>query len=64
MITEGEGIQETSHEEIMVLRGENGIPLKELRKHIKRLVNFAEAGAGDKIREELKRIVPEYEPQG
>ena len=34
----------------------NGLSLKVLRKHIKRLVNFAEAGDGDKIREELKRI--------
>jgi len=34
-----------------------------MRKHIKRLVNFAEAGDGVKIREELKRIVPEYGPQ-
>ena len=40
----------------------NGVTLKVLRKHIKRLVNYAEAGG--KIREELKRIVPEYDPQG
>ena len=39
-----------------------GLSLKVLRKHIKRLVNYAEAGDGDKIREELKRIVPEYKP--
>jgi len=88
LITEGEGIQETEHEEIMVLKAdpqitpvpssgatgqaeitrtrENGeeLTLKKMRKHIKRLVNFAEAGDGDKIREELKRIVPEYKPNG
>lgn len=88
LITEGEGIQETVHEEIMVLRSEVGdrrseggegqksgkdrikregsgdeLTLKRMMKHIKRLVNFAETGDGDKIREELKRIVPEYEPQ-
>ena len=42
----------------------NGLSLKVLRKHIKRLVNYAEAEAGDgvRIREELKRIVPEYKP--
>jgi hypothetical protein len=34
-----------------------------LRKHIKRLVNYAEAGDGVRIREELKRIVPEYKPE-
>ena len=93
LITEGEGIQETEHEEIMVLKAEsskvkgerggdggrmaedgrqrtegggqvgNGLTLKVLRKHIKRLVNYAEAGDGVRIREELKRIVPEYSPQ-
>ena len=36
----------------------NGLTLKVFRKHIKRLVNYAEAGDGEKIREELKRIVP------
>ena len=36
----------------------NGLTLKVLRKHIKRLVNYAEAGDGEKIREELKRIEP------
>lgn len=87
LITEGEGICETEHSEIMVLRAEsskvkgeradgggqmaegsvqvgNGLTLKVLRKHIKRLVNYAEAGDGEKIREELRRIVPEYDPKG
>ena len=41
----------------------NGVTLKVLRKHIKRLVNYTEAGDGGKIREELKRIVPEYRPE-
>ncbi len=83
LITGGEGIQETEHEEIMVLKadpqitrierngaaGVNGaehreaLTLKVLRKHIKRLVNFSEAGDGDKIREELRQIVPEYRPE-
>ena len=40
------------------------LTLKVLRKHIKRLVNYAEAGDGEKIREELRRIVPEYDPKG
>jgi hypothetical protein len=38
--------------------------LKVLRKHIKRLVRLAEACDGEGIREELKRIVPEYDPKG
>jgi len=91
LITEGEGIQETEHDEIMVLRAEDGgrrkeygdqrsevrgqgsesaaehreeLTLKKMRKHIKRLVRLAEACDGDGIREELKRIVPEYKPNG
>lgn len=63
LITEGEGIQETEHEEIMVLRGDNNISMKQMKKHIKRLVNLAEAGDGKGIREELKRVVPEYRPE-
>ncbi|MFO7987347.1 MAG: nucleoside-diphosphate sugar epimerase/dehydratase [Desulfatiglandaceae bacterium] len=73
LITEGEGIQETEHEEIMVLKAdpqitqngdiENGLTLKQMRKHVKRLVNYAEAGDGGKIQEELRRVVPEYNPQ-
>jgi len=42
----------------------DGLTLRMLRKHIKRLVNYAEAGDGDKIREELRRVVPEYNPKG
>ncbi|MDZ7696488.1 MAG: nucleoside-diphosphate sugar epimerase/dehydratase [Deltaproteobacteria bacterium] len=76
LITEGEGICETEHEEIMVLKAdpqitqisqngkiENALTLKRMRKHIKRLVNYAEAGDGEKIRAELKRVVPEYHQQ-
>ena len=76
LITEGEGIQETEHDEIMVLKTDPQIPqitrisendgeltLKKMRKHIKRLVKLAEACDGEGIREELKRIVPEYSPQ-
>jgi len=94
LITEGEGIQETEHEEIMVLKPNGlahgsslmahgtaegrtpvehprwdpgstgqGMTLKKMRKHIKRLVNYAEACDGEKIREELRRVVPEYHQQ-
>ena len=35
-----------------------------MNKHIKRLVKLAEACDGEGIREELKRIVPDYEPWG
>jgi len=40
----------------------NRLTLEKMRKHIKGLVNYAEACDGEKIREELKRIVPEYKP--
>jgi FlaA1/EpsC-like NDP-sugar epimerase len=63
LITEGEGIQDTEHEEIMVLRGDNNISMKELNNHINRLVKLAEACDAKGIKEELKRIVPEYTPQ-
>ena len=49
-----------------IQRGKEGreeLTLKKLRKHIKKLVRLAEACDGDGIREELKRIVPEYSPQ-
>lgn len=63
LITEGEGIEETEHEEIMVLRGDNHTSIKEMNRHIKRLVKLAEAGDAKGIKEELKRVVPEYDPQ-
>jgi len=77
LITEGEGIQETEHEEIMVLRAEssklkaqseegndNELTLRKMNKYIKRLVRLAEACDGEGIREELRKIVPEYQRQG
>jgi len=63
LITDGEGIQETEHKEIMVLRGDIDFSMKEMKEHIEKLVDLAEAGDGKGIRDELKRIVPEYTPQ-
>jgi len=62
LITEGEGIQPTRHEEIMVLQPDECVSLKDLDGHIKTLVNLADSGDADGIRAELKRIVPEYDP--
>jgi FlaA1/EpsC-like NDP-sugar epimerase len=62
LITEGEGIQPTRHDEIMVLQAEECVSLKELDRHIKTLVKLADAGDAGGIREELKRMVPEYQP--
>ena len=63
LITEGEGIQETEHEHIIVLRGDNEMTIKKMNEHIKRLVKLAEAYDEIGIKKELKKIVPEYEPQ-
>jgi FlaA1/EpsC-like NDP-sugar epimerase len=63
LITEGEGIEETEHEEIMVLRGNNDISMKEMNRHLKRLMKLAENGDAKAIKERLKEIVPEYRPQ-
>jgi len=60
LITEGEGIEETEHEHILVLRGQNGLSLAELTEGIQRLIKMAERGDCEKIREELRRMVPEY----
>lgn len=83
LITEGEGIEETEHEEIMVLRPEvggqrsprvntlEGNPvqlgrevgsMKEMNRHLKRLMKLAENGDAKAIKEGLKEIVPEYRP--
>jgi FlaA1/EpsC-like NDP-sugar epimerase len=63
LITEGEGIRETNHEEIMVLHGDNHFSMEKMNNHIKKLVTLAQAADAKGIKEELKRIVPEYEPQ-
>jgi FlaA1/EpsC-like NDP-sugar epimerase len=89
LITEGEGIQETEHEHIMVLKAQDGkdgglktedggfreyrnklqsedggqMTMKKLNEHIKRLVELARAYDEKGIKEEFKRIVPEYMPQ-
>jgi FlaA1/EpsC-like NDP-sugar epimerase len=62
LITEGEGIQETQHEDIMVLNCDNGSCLSEINGQIEELVRLAEACDAEGIRMALKRIVPEYTP--
>jgi len=62
LITEGEGIQPTRHDEIMVLQPGECISLEDLDRHIDLLVKLADTGDGEGIRAELKRLVPEYEP--
>ena len=62
LITEGEGITETDHDEIMVLNCENGSCLEDMRGYIEELVRLAEACDAEEIKRALKKIVPEYQP--
>ncbi len=64
LITSGEGIQKTLHQDIMVLSPESVKPIHELKRHIHELVRLAEAEDGDGIREKLRELVPEYQLQG
>ena len=72
LITVGEGIVETTHEKIMVLRNEeglwNGHTGQEkfsswLKEGIYRLKEAALARDGEKIRAALKELVQEYKPE-
>jgi FlaA1/EpsC-like NDP-sugar epimerase len=62
LITEGEGIVETSHEKIMVLQG-NGIACRELLASLEPLHQKAKEHHGNGIRKILQKIIPEYQPE-
>jgi hypothetical protein len=47
----------------MVLNSNNNMTMKEMETHIGLLVELAKAEDIKGIKEELKRIVPEYTPQ-
>lgn len=61
LITEGEGIVPTEHRKIMVLKGQER-DLVKLNGNIEALRTLAEEQCGDRIREGLMAIVPEYHP--
>ena len=71
LITEGEGIVPTTHEKIMVLRADddwNGHGTREqycqwILEGVETLYDLARAHDGCGIREKLKAMIPEYEPQ-
>ena len=63
LMIEGEDVVPTEHEDIMVLNTDCCHPLAEIQNHIEKLVILAKAEDARGIKEELKRIVPEYEPQ-
>lgn len=61
LITKGEGIVPTSHEKIMVLKGEV-CDLQTLNSNIEKLVLLANDQEKEKIKAKLQEIVPEYRP--
>jgi FlaA1/EpsC-like NDP-sugar epimerase len=62
LITVGEGIVNTSHEKIMVLRGDNLITCTCLHEHLEKLRNGARLYSGQIIKEALQGVIPEYQP--
>ncbi len=61
LITEGEGIVPTSHEKIMTLKGPD-CSLDVLNGNIEELTRLSEDQDHNKIKQMLKKIVPEYMP--
>ena len=53
----------TPHEDIMVLNGHTPMSLEQIDQHIRTLMILAQNGDARGIKEELMRIVPEYEAQ-
>lgn len=62
LITSGEGIVPTSHEKIMVLRG-NSIPPDTVQQRVNELLDVARQSDDTSIKCKLKEIVPEYQPE-
>ncbi len=62
LITEGEGIVPTLHPQIMVLRG-NGKTYTEINDHILKLKEKAKVFDGEGIKQLLKQLIPEYQPE-
>ena len=62
LISVGEGIVDTQHEKIMVLRGENTLSCALLNEQLQRLAESADRLDSRGIKEVLHAIVPEYQP--
>ena len=62
LITEGEGIVETTHEKIMVLRG-NTITCSELFQGLELLQRKTKAHDSHGIKDALQQLIPEYTPE-
>ena len=64
LITEGEGIVDTHHDKIMVLRGNDFISCDRLHQYLERLADDSRAHDGLAIQETLKAVIPEYTRSG
>lgn len=62
LITEGEGIVDTPHEKIMVLRGGSVLSCQELYCRLEPLAEYAKDFDSQGIKETLQKLVPEYVP--
>lgn len=62
LITEGEGIVDTQHEKIMVLKGDGVVSCTFLQEKLALLAQFARDLDNKGIKEVLQSIVPEYTP--
>jgi FlaA1/EpsC-like NDP-sugar epimerase len=63
LMIDGEDVVPTAHEDITVLNNDCCLPLEVVCEHIEKLMALAKKEDSRGIKEELKRIVPEYEPQ-
>ncbi|MDM8548976.1 polysaccharide biosynthesis protein [Desulfobacterales bacterium HSG2] len=63
LITEGEEIRKTGHEDIMVLATDGHRSMDEMNRHLDRLAELGRAGDGAGIKEYLRVVVPEYCPE-
>lgn len=62
LITVGEGVVDTGHKKIMVLRGDSSHPCSMLHRHFDELVVFSDTHDGSAIKRKLHNIIPEYLP--
>lgn len=62
LITEGEGIVDTHHKKIMVLRGDGFIPCSLFHGFLEQLAEAARTHDDQAIKKTLKEMIPEYKP--
>lgn len=63
LITAGEDVMQTQHQDIMVLNTEHYKAIDELNVNISSLRDAAMTGEGSAIKGLLRQMVPEYKPQ-